>query len=53
MGRLSAEVLLKRLANPNAPIQKIRVPTTFVHRRSCCRLELPSAITGTGGRREI
>lgn len=53
MGRLSAEVLLKRLANPNAPIQKIRVPTTFVHRRSCCRLETPAAITDTGGQREI
>lgn len=37
MGRMAAEALLKRLADPKRPVQKIRVPTQFIHRKSCCR----------------
>lgn len=36
MGRMAAELLLKRLADPDAPLQKIRVPVNFIHRNSCC-----------------
>lgn len=36
MGRMAAGLLLKRLADPNAPVQKIRVPVNFIHRDSCC-----------------
>jgi DNA-binding LacI/PurR family transcriptional regulator len=37
MGRCAAEMLLNRLAQPDAPLQNVRMQTTFIHRRSCCR----------------
>jgi DNA-binding LacI/PurR family transcriptional regulator len=36
MGRLAAEMLLRRLDHPEAPLQCVRLPTTLIHRKSCC-----------------
>lgn len=38
MGRRAAEILLERLSRPDMPLQNVRMPTTFLHRQSCCPL---------------
>ena len=38
MGRCAAELLIRRLGEPGAQPEVIRLPTRFVHRGSCCQL---------------
>lgn len=37
MGRLAAELLIRRIDQPDAPVQTVRLPTRFEHRSSCCK----------------
>ena len=39
MGRLATELLLRRLAQPDAPPRLVRLATHFICRQSCCRTE--------------
>lgn len=37
MGRMAAKILIERIDRPELPLQKVRLPTRFEHRGSCCR----------------
>jgi DNA-binding LacI/PurR family transcriptional regulator len=37
MGQTAAELLLKRRQQPDRPPQRVRLPTSFIHRTSCCQ----------------
>ncbi len=40
MGRLTAKLLIEELELPGSEIQKIRLPTSLIHRKSCCVAEM-------------
>jgi DNA-binding LacI/PurR family transcriptional regulator len=40
MGQVAARLLLQRLEVPDAPVQHVRLPTSFIHRKSCCQPEI-------------
>ncbi len=39
LGRVGAELILKRIASPSAPVSKLRMPVKFIARSSVARLE--------------